>query len=107
MNQNEIVEWAPFHVAPGVTEEKLLEASHHLQEVFLAQQSGFLRRDLLKGKDGSWVDVVYWADRAAAEGAMKAAAESPVCHSYFQLMSGADHANPGDSVLHFSRVKTY
>lgn len=107
MSQKEVVEWAPFHVAPEVTEEKLLEASHHLQEGFLAQQSGFLRRDLLKGKDGLWVDVVYWADQATAEGAMKAAAASPVCHSYFQLMSGADHANPEDSVMHLSRVKSY
>lgn len=107
MNQNEIVEWAPFQVAPGVTEEKLLEASRQLQEAFLAHQSGFLRRDLLKGKGGSWVDVVYWADRAAAEGAMRAAAESSVCHSYFQLMSGADHENPENSVMHFSRVRSY
>jgi hypothetical protein len=55
-------------------------------------------------KAGGWVDIVWWADRAAAEAAMKVAADSPVCHSYFQLMSGADHANPADAVLHFDRV---
>lgn len=106
MNQKEVVEWAPFHLAPGVKEEQLLEASRHLQDSFLAKQPGFLRRDLLRGEAGGWVDIVWWVDRAAAEAAVKVAADSSVCHSYFQLMSGADHANPGDAV-HFDRVVSY
>jgi hypothetical protein len=107
MTTHEIVEWAPFQTALGVSEAQLLAASRSLQEAFLAKQRGFLRRDLLRGKEGSYVDIVYWVDRDAAQAAMKAAAESPVCHAYIQLMAGADHENPEDAVLHFDRVACY
>jgi hypothetical protein len=107
MNEREVIEWAPFRARPGVTDEQLLEASRALQEGFLAKQRGFVRRDLLRGKDGAWVDVVYWADHAAVDAAMKAVSESPVCHTYFGLMAGADHAAPGEGVLLFERAASY
>lgn len=102
-----VVEWAPFRLAPGVDEAALLAASRALQEDFLQQQPGFLRRELLHGPDGQWVDLVYWRDASAAAAVMQAAAASTTCHRYFQLMEGAGIMEPGAGVLHLQRVITY
>lgn len=102
-----IVEWAPFRLREGLTERDLLEASNSLQADFLARQDGFLRRELLRGPDGAWADLVYWADRASADAVMQLVAESPVCQRYFSLMVAADPANPGVGVLHYQRLRAY
>jgi hypothetical protein len=102
-----IIEWAPFRLKEGVTEAELLSRSEALQSEFLAHQDGFVRRELVRGRDGGWVDLVYWRDEAAAESVMRTAMESPTCHRYFALMDGADHADPGAGVLHFGILKSY
>ena len=102
-----VIEWAPFRLADGVSESELLRASDALQTGFLANQPGFLRRDLLRGSDGQWVDLVFWADAASAARIMQIAMESPTCLEYFRLMAGADNPDPAAGVLHFSRLKTY
>jgi len=102
-----VVEWAPFALVEGATEDQLLEASHDLQLDFLAAQPGFVRRELLRGPDGAWSDLVYWESQDAALNAANAAAISPVCYRYFQLMKGADHADPGDGVQHFALRESY
>jgi hypothetical protein len=107
MKEHVVVEWAPFRLVPGVTEEQLVAASRDLQENFLGKQPGFLRRELLRGQSGEWVDLAFWADRAAAERAMTSAAESSACHVYFALMAGADAHDPSNGVLHFARVESY
>jgi hypothetical protein len=67
MNKNGVIEWAPFTLVEGIDEAKLLQASQALQADFLSQQKGFLRRELLKGKDNAWVDLIYWESPEAAE----------------------------------------
>ena len=68
-----VIEWAPFTLKPGVTETALLAASEELQRDFLARQSGFLRRELMR--DGAqWTDLVYWDSRDALQQAMLAVA---------------------------------
>jgi hypothetical protein len=102
-----VIEWAPFELARSASEADLVDASSALQADFLNKQPGFVRRELLKGVNGQWVDLVHWASREAAERASQAAASSPACHRYFQLMRGADHQDPGAGVLHFEQVETY
>ncbi len=98
----QIIEWAPFTLAEGATEEELLGRSEELQAQFLAGQDGFIRRELLQGEGREWVDLVYWRDAAAVQQAIRRAAESPVCHRYFQLMVGADHQEPGAGVTSYA-----
>jgi hypothetical protein len=102
-----IVELAPFKVAREADENELLAASETLQVEFLAHQPGFVRRELLRGKEGRWVDLVVWTSREAAEAAVIRAGESPACFRYFQLMEGANHHEPGADVEHYEAVKTY
>jgi hypothetical protein len=101
------IEWAPFKLADGADEARLLRASDGLQTGFLARREGFIRRELLKGQDGQWVDLVYWESEEAAARAMQEAASSPACLEYFQLMVGVDHPDPAAGVLHLRQVKTY
>jgi hypothetical protein len=104
---NVTIEWAPFRLRDSVDEARLLRASDALQSGFLAEQPGFIRRELLKGPNGHWVDLVYWESAEAAAQAMKNAGDSPVCFEYFQLMVGGDHADPGADVLHFEQKESY
>jgi hypothetical protein len=102
-----VIEWAPFRLADGVTEAALLDASETLQREFLARRPGFVRRELLRGADGGWSDLVVWADQASADAVMSAVGESAACRAYFALMRGADAADPGAGVLHLRRVRSY
>ena len=103
-----VIEWAPFRLRDGVTEAELLAASEAIQREFLGRQPGFLRRELARGADGLWADVVQWADGAAAEAAMAAAATSRACSAYFALMAGANGGtDPGEGLLLMRRVGAY
>jgi hypothetical protein len=101
------IEWAPFTLVEGVEETQLLAASDLLQQEFLGQQPGFIRRELLRGPGRQWFDLVYWETLAAAEQAGQQAMNSPVCFRYFSLMEGADHADLSAGVFHAQQVKSY
>jgi hypothetical protein len=98
----EIVEWAEFKLAAGVSEDTLLRAADSVHEKFLRKQPGFVRLELLRGKDGQWVDLVYWKDQASADRALAEVEKSPACSNYFKCM-----ANPDETVPFFRRVKSY
>ena len=103
---SEIIEWAPFRLRAGVSEEALTQASNALQRDFLQSQPGFVSRRLLRAADGSYVDMVVWASEAQAMAAMEQAAGSDACRAYFSVM-GADHAEPGAEVSHFVQLVVY
>ena len=105
MSNDITIEWAAFRVRPGVTEPQIRAASTAIQEEFIARQPGFLRRELLRADDGSYVDVLWWRDRASAETAMAAAMQSPACARYFELME-SDAADPA-GVKHLAQLAAY
>jgi heme-degrading monooxygenase HmoA len=102
-----VIELAPFKVAAATSEASLLEASNALQLEFLAQQPGFVKRELLRSGENDWLDIVYWRDHDSAHQAMQKAMENPACHRYFQLMVAEDHSNPGNGVKHYERISEY
>lgn len=103
-----VVEMAPFRVVPGVTEQQVLEASKALQQDFLNRQQGFIKRELLKGKnEGEWLDIVHWQNDTSAQEAMQHAMNSPACGLYFQLMQQADSNDSANGVRHFKSVAIY
>ncbi len=101
------IEWAPFTLADGVDEASLLRASEVLQADFISRQRGFVRRELLKGEQREWIDLLYWDSHEAAQQAMQNAASSPVCLQYFQLLASVDDSDPTKGVSHFAVVREY
>ena len=45
------VEWAPFQTAAHVNENELQQVADALEKNFLQHQQGYVRRELLKGKE--------------------------------------------------------
>jgi hypothetical protein len=103
---NQVVEWAPFRLKPGVDETALLSASERMQHDFLARQEGFVRRELIERAQGSYVDLVWWDSFAASQIAMRKAAASPACKAYASLMDAGD-GDPRDHVQLFGIVGSY
>lgn len=107
ISKGQVVEFAPISLKDIVTEEMLLEASSKLQKEFLAQQAGFVKRELVKKSEKEYVDIVYWESQARADQALREAMNSPVCFAYFQLMKEADPQKPGDGIFHYQIVNEY
>ena len=102
-----VIEWAPFRLAAGVTEEELLEAAERLQRELVDGQPGFVRLELLRAADGEWVDLVLWEDEASARAVMDAACASEAFGSLAGLLDGADPSDPQAGVRHLRRVRLY
>lgn len=101
---NIIVEWAPFEVEIGVSDEVLINASNRIQSEFLVTQKGYIKRELLKGKSNLWADLVYWASKEDANTALKNAETSEACRQYFSLMINMDQSDPSECVLHYEKM---
>jgi hypothetical protein len=101
------VEWALFMLAEGVDEAALLAASEVLQRDFLCKQPGFLHRELLKGSDAQWVDIIHWESRDAVRQAMDNVQTSAVCQRYFSLMVPSSGDDPSGGISLFDLVQYY
>ena len=98
------VEWAPFEVKQGVSDKVLLRAAQSVETEFLVHQKGYIKREILKGSDGKWADIVYWQSQIDADKATQAAYKSDICYTYFALMKEAEHSEISN-VQHFTVMK--
>ncbi len=103
----QVLEWAPFQVLEGVTDAAVIAASQKLQQEFLSQQPGFVRRELLRAGADRWVDLVHWQNRAAADKAMEVAPLNAACQAYFSLMVPPQSQDLSQGVLHLDQVQTF
>ena len=102
-SNNLTVEWAPFKVASHVSDQQLFEAANALENDFLKHQSGYVRRELLKGENRNWVDLVYWSSPEKAQAASKIFMDSTACQQYFSLMTDTD----GSGVAHYAQAQCW
>jgi hypothetical protein len=107
MSDRLVVEYAPYSLADGVTEERLIAASDAFQRDFLAHQPGFVRRETLKGQNGRWTDLVYWSSKEAVEKAVAAVEGNAACTAFFKLLHFNPQQDPGADVLYFECVREY
>ncbi|GIK63881.1 MAG: hypothetical protein BroJett018_16750 [Chloroflexota bacterium] len=54
-----VVELVLFRAKAGVSQQTLIEGTQSIQ-MWLAQQPGYIRRELLMTHEGQWADLVYW-----------------------------------------------
>ena len=82
-----VIELAQIKLAEGKTEQDLLQASETFQTEFLNGQDGFLARDMVRRKDGSYLDVIRWESQAQADAVFERAQESEAAGRYFSMMA--------------------
>ena len=74
-----------YALKSGVTESEFLAASAGLAPE-LATLEGFIRRELLKGEDERWLDVVYWQTRENADRSEDTIQRLPACARCIAMM---------------------
>jgi hypothetical protein len=89
------IEFAPFTLAPGLTEQDLFSAAEVLGRDFLSASAGYLGRALTRLADGRWADIVLWRSREDAAAAMERVSGSAACNAYFGCMV-AEHTDAAD-----------
>jgi hypothetical protein len=73
----------------------------------VSKQQGILKRILLRGKQGGYADLVFFASKEDAERIAQAEAENEQCLEFFKIMEPPDPNLPDMGVLSFEPVKTY
>lgn len=101
------IQLAPGKLKAGVSEEAALKASDEFEENFVKHQKGIIRRIFLKGKDGTYADLVFFENKEAADRVAEVEQQGhPACTAFFQLWE-MDETKPDMGVLSFEEMKTY
>lgn len=82
---NLTVEIVQFKLKDGIDEDTLLTVSKESMEE-IKGFSGYIRRELIKGPDGLWFDIVHWKSISEAQQAAKKFEESVACRNYFKII---------------------
>ena len=81
------LEFSTFKLRPGISEAELFAAVDEMVAGLYATEEGFLGHAVLKGQDGSYVDVVFSSSQSrAAELCAKwgSGPFAPACLSYLE-----------------------
>lgn len=102
MNKKHIVEIAQFKLASGVTDEEFIKEAEEVQKDFLEKQSGYIDRELLKDKDGQWVDILHWNSMEEAQKAAEVMMKEPTTQGFMQKIDPTSV-----KMLHLEQIKTW
>lgn len=100
--KNLIVEIAQFKLAAGVSDEDFLHEAEVAQKNFLEKQSGYIDRELLKDKDGQWVDILHWNSIGEAQKAAEVMMTDPATQGFMQKIDPSSV-----KMLHLELIKKY
>jgi len=105
MTHTNVIEYAPFELADGVSQEQLLTASDEIEKNFLSNYDGYVSRKLVRKDEKNWADIVVWRSAGDAQKAMQDVMNSEAFNSYFACMKMEEGVDP--AVLHFDVIKEY
>jgi len=98
---------APIKLAPGKTEVDLIAASNRFQEEFVSQESGILRRELVRKNDNEYLDIIQFRSQQDAEDVIEKEKSSTACHAFFAVMDMSE-VETADVVIEFyTSLATY
>lgn len=97
-----IVEIAQFKLASGVTDEEFIKEAEDVQKNFLEKQSGYVDRELLKAKDGQWIDILHWDSRQEAQKAAEMMIKEPTTQGFMKRIDSLSV-----KMLHLEQVITW
>ncbi len=79
------IELVQFRLKAGVDARTFLATVADTQSA-IARLPGFLSRELLRGDDGLWVDLVHWRSKAEALAAAKAFGTMPEVAAFANMI---------------------
>ncbi len=96
------VELVSFQLKNSVEETSFLISSKNFQEHFVAAQSGFISRKLVKSEDGLWADMVIWSNMDSAQQAAQNMQNSPFAGEYVSMIEESSI-----TMQHFTVIQAY
>jgi hypothetical protein len=75
-SQKPIVEIATLKLGAGITRDEFQKVDKQMQATYMEKRPGFVSREALPGKDGTWVAIVHWRSLADADASMKSFASA-------------------------------
>lgn len=103
---NPITILAPIKLAAGKTEADLLAASDRFQKEFANDQSGIIRRELVRKGNGEYLDIVQFRSMEDAKAIIEKEKESAACHAFFAVMDMGT-TDESDSIDFYQSLVTY
>ena len=86
---HELVKVIEHTLTNGADEQAFLEATSALMPE-LAKLKGFIKRELHKGENGRWRDIVYWQRREDADQSELDIPQIPACVKCIGMMNRSD-----------------
>jgi hypothetical protein len=80
-----VLEIAIFKLQAGISDAAVLQASEALMPA-LRRMEGYIKRELVKGDDGEWVDIVHWQSLDAAQRAADTIMSEPSAEAFMQMI---------------------
>jgi len=81
-----IIEYVTFEVHQDVKKETLIQAISETDTV-LASTEGYIHRFLALQEKGTWTEVVFWRDKAAAEAGLQKFINAKEAQHLFSLIN--------------------
>jgi hypothetical protein len=82
-----VIEFWQYKLKEGPDVKGFLEASESVQNDFLVNQRGFLPgREIFRGEDGLWTEVVRWETMDNAKNAINESKTCQYCHKLFSFI---------------------
>lgn len=79
------VELTSFNLTEVVEEAKFIEAAKQMEQSFLNDQKGYIKRTLVKGENG-WTDIVFWKNPESFHDALTKAESSEAVVPFLQMI---------------------
>lgn len=97
-----VLELVQFKLKADVSDADFLTAAAETQTGFLAQNEGFIRREIWKNADNQWIDMIYWTSLEAAHASMQQFITHPATQPF---MTAIDPDSTTAS--HYLQVKAF
>lgn len=72
-----------YELAEGITEDHLLKVAQQIVGSWMSKQEGFHKWEINKNSNGTYSDIVYWANKEAAKKAEAEMANIPNAGEWF------------------------
>jgi hypothetical protein len=81
-----IIKHSQFALNPEVSETDFLLASDKMQDEFYSKHDSLKRRELLKTKENTWIEILHWSGNGPAKHIQEAYWTSDTCMAFMGMI---------------------